>query len=215
MLNIFPACQDRTRPVRAWWTARAFRERVAMATVLAIVAGTALAADVGVTVQRRGDRIVIEASATLDAEATTAWRVLTDYGRYAEFIPGLASSRVESRTGSTVIVKQTGDALVWLLRVPLEVTYEIDEFPPWRLRSRAVAGSLQLLESDYRLTKVPAGVRLDYTGLAATRTGMLGAFEEWVIEDNATRQLRALADAVERDARARADRAPNGPTSAR
>lgn len=179
--------------------------------VLAAVAAPGSAAEVNIAVQHRGDRIAIEASATLGADPATAWRVLTDYGRYPEFVPDLGSSRVVAREGSTVIVEQSGDARVWLLRVPLEVTYEITEFPPRHLRSRAVAGSLRLLESDYRLTAVPTGVRLDYTGFAATRTGLFGPFERWVIEDNATRQLRALADAIERGARAGAIPAPTGP----
>jgi hypothetical protein len=190
--------------VAGWACAVAF-------AVLAAVAAAGSAAEVDVAVRHRGDRIAIEASATLDAAVATAWRVLTDYGRYPEFVPDLAVSRVVARDGSTVIVQQSGDALVWLLRVPLEVTYEITEFPPRHLRSRAVAGSLRLLESDYRLTAVPAGVRLDYTGYAATRTGLFGPFERWVIEDNATRQLRALAEAIERAARDSAIPAPTGP----
>jgi len=204
---------------------------VAALAVLAAVAAAASAAEVDVAVRHHGDRIAIEAGATLDADVATAWRVLTDYGRYPEFVPDLAVSRVVARSGSTVIVEQSGDPLVWLVRVPLEVTYEITEFPPLHLRSLAylraahsgvrpwggpagspaVAGSLRLLESDYRLTALPNGVRLDYAGYAATRTGLFGLFERWVIEDNATRQLRALAGAIERTARDSAISAPTGP----
>jgi hypothetical protein len=190
--------------VGGWACAAAF-------AVLTAVAAVGSAAEVDVAVRHLGDRIAIEASATLDTDVASAWRVLTDYGRYPEFVPDLAVSRVVACDGSTVIVQQSGDALVWLLRVPLEVTYEITEFPPRHLRSRAVAGSLRLLESDYRLTALPVGVRLDYTGYAATRTGLFGPFERWVIEDNATRQLRALAEAIERGARDSATPAPTGP----
>lgn len=204
-----PSCRVHTSrrrrgPVAGWAC-------VAALAVLAAVAAAASAAAVDVAVRHRGDRIAIEASATLGADVATAWRVLTDYGRYPEFVPDLAVSRVVARSGPTVIVEQSGDALVWLVRVPLEVTYEITEFPPLHLRSRAVAGSLRLLESDYRLTALPNGVRLDYTGYAATRTGLFGPLERWVIEDNATRQLRALAEAIERGARDSAIPAPTGP----
>ncbi len=80
----------------------------------------------------------------LDADVATAWRVLTDYDRYVEFIPDLRVSRVVARRGSTVTVEQSGDA-VWLFTWPLEITFEIDESPPSRLQSRAVAGSLRVL----------------------------------------------------------------------
>jgi ribosome-associated toxin RatA of RatAB toxin-antitoxin module len=163
--------------------------------------GPAAGADITISVERRGDTIAIQASALLGVDPATAWRVLTDYGRYPEFIPGLTTSRVVARNGPTVTVEQDGHAQVWLLRVPVAVTYEITEAPPGRVRSRAVAGSLRLLDSDYRLTPLAAGVRLDYTGLAATGTGLFGPFEQWVIEQNATQRFRALADAMERAAR--------------
>jgi ribosome-associated toxin RatA of RatAB toxin-antitoxin module len=166
-----------------------------------LAAGSAVAAGITISVERRGDAIAIEASALLGVDTATAWRVLTDYGRYPEFIPGLTASRVVARKGPTVIVEQDGYAQVWLLRAPLAVTYEITEVPPGRVRSRAVSGSLRLLESDYRLTPLANGVQLDYTGLAATGTGLFGPFEQWVIEQNATLRFRALTEAMERAAR--------------
>jgi ribosome-associated toxin RatA of RatAB toxin-antitoxin module len=182
---------------------RAFALLVGALLPLALVlaAGSAVAAVITISVERRGDTIAIEASALLGVDAATAWRVLTDYGRYPEFIPGLTESRVVARNGPTVIVEQDGYAQVWLLRAPVAVTYEITETPPGRVRSRAVAGSLRLLDSDYRLTPLATGVRLDYTGLAATGTGLFGPFEQWVIEQNATLRFRALAEAMERAAR--------------
>jgi ribosome-associated toxin RatA of RatAB toxin-antitoxin module len=172
-----------------------------LSLAMALAAGPAAAVAITVSVERRGDAIAIEAGATLGVDAATAWRVLTDYGRYPEFVPGLTASRVVARSGPTVIVEQDGYAQVWLLRAPVSVTYEITELPPGRVRSRAVAGSLRLLDSDYRLTPVPNGVRLDYSGLAATGTGLFGPFEQWVIEQNATQRFQALVDAMERAGR--------------
>lgn len=185
--------------------------RAAAAVALALGAVSAAAAEVSVAVQRRGDGLAIEARATLDADAATAWRVLTDYDRYPEFVPDLAASRVVAREGPKVTVEQSGEARIWMLRVPLAVTYEITEFAPYRLRSRAVAGTMRLLDSEYRLTTVPSGARLDYSGFAATRAGLFGPLERWVIEDNAGRQLRALAEAIERRARDGAGPVPGGP----
>ena len=60
---------------------------------------------------RQDDVVAIHASADLAADRDTAWRVLTDYGRYADFIPDLSASRVVSRTGTDVIVEQSGKAV--------------------------------------------------------------------------------------------------------
>jgi hypothetical protein len=94
----------------------------------------------------------IYASAVLNADVATAWRVLTDYNRYTEFIPDLRVSRVVARRGTTVTVEQSGDAALWLFKIPLDVIFEINEIPPTRLQSRAVAGSLHALASTYALT---------------------------------------------------------------
>ncbi|MBK7793169.1 MAG: SRPBCC family protein [Betaproteobacteria bacterium] len=164
---------------------------------LAAVAAPADAATIGIGVQRRGDHIDIEASAQLDADAATAWRVLADYERYVDFIPDLRVSRVSARRGATVVVEQSGDATLWLLRMPLDVTFEITEIAPTRLRSRAIAGSFPTLESDYRLTPTGSGVRLEYQGRVATGWALFGPLEQLAVERNIARQFRALADAIE------------------
>jgi hypothetical protein len=140
----------------------------------------------------------------LDADAATAWRVLTDYGRYVEFIPDLRESQVVARHGAMVTVRQSGDAMLWLLRIPLEITFEITESPPDRLQSRAVAGSLRALASSYVLTPAPPGVRLDYTGRVAPGFELFGVIEEAAVRQNVARQFQALADEIERSGAGRA-----------
>lgn len=60
----------------------------------------AAAATVTINAELQGDAIDIHASAMLNADVTTAWRVLTDYDRCAEFIPDLNVSRVQSPSSS-------------------------------------------------------------------------------------------------------------------
>lgn len=164
---------------------------------LGVVAGPAAAAAITVGVSRHADSIRIEASALLRSDVATAWRVLTDYERYVEFIPDLRVSRVVARRDRMVTVQQSGDAALWILRIPLEITFEIAEFPPSRLQSRAVAGSLPALESTYLLTQEASGVRLDYVGRIATGFELFGPIEQFAVERNIARQFQALADAIE------------------
>jgi hypothetical protein len=130
----------------------------------------------------------------------TAGRVWTDYERYPEFIPDLRLSRIVTRRGTTVVVEQSGDATLWLLRMPLDVTFEIDERAPDRLESRAVAGGLRALVSTYALTPAADRVRLDYTGRVTPGFALFGYLEEVAVRSNLARQFQALADEIEHSA---------------
>jgi hypothetical protein len=176
-------------------------KRTVLAVAWALVFAAALPA-IGATVafsaERNGEVIDIHAIALLDADGATAWRVLTDYGRYPEFIPDLRSSHVVARRAATVTVEQSGDAVLWLFRMPLEITFEIQEAAPDHLSSRAVAGTLRALTSSYELAPEAAGTRLDYVGHATPGFRLLGPVERAAVERNVARQFQALADEIER-----------------
>ena len=162
------------------------------------LASPADAAAVSVDVERRGEAVVIEASTRLKSNAATAWRVLTDYDRYGEFIPGVISSRVVDRRGTMVTVEQSDELALWLLRMPLRVTYAIREFPPNRVQSRATISALPPLESSYVLTPVRSGVRLDYVGRIGPGWLLLGRIEQGALRRGVVRQFTALANEIER-----------------
>jgi ribosome-associated toxin RatA of RatAB toxin-antitoxin module len=185
---------DAPTPARS----RARRAILIAVVLLALAAGRAAAATIAVVVSRQAGAIRIQATALLDTDAATAWRVLTDYDRYVEFIPDLRVSRVVARHDRIVTVQQSGDAALWFLRIPLDITFEVTEFPPSRLRSRAVAGSLRELESTYLLTPEATGVRLEYDGRIVTGFELFGPIELLTVERNIGRQFQALADAIER-----------------
>jgi hypothetical protein len=171
----------------------------AVALIVSVAAApSARAATITVNAERHGDTIDVQATAVLNADAATAWHVLTDYDRYTEFIPDLRSSRIVSRQGAIVTVEQSGDAALWQLRIPIVITFEITESPPDKLHSRAVAGSLRSLASSYALTSTAAGVRLDYVGRIAPGWEFFGEIEQAVVQQNIARQFQALADEIER-----------------
>ena len=161
-------------------------------------ASFAVAATVSVDVDQRADAVVIHASTRLTSDAATAWRVLTDYDRYADFIPGVMSSRVVDRHGPTVLVEQSEELALWLLRLPLHVTYVIHEFPPNRVQSRATADALPALESGYMITPMASGVRLDYVGRIGRGWLLLAGIEQTALRLGVVRQFTALADEIER-----------------
>lgn len=166
--------------------------------LLALLAQSAAAATIAISVASGPDAIEIEGSAELNADAETAWRVLTDYERYVDFIPDLQGSRVVARNGATVTVNQTGDVMLWRLHMPLDVTFEITEMAPTSLVSRVVAGDLRALHSRYVLTPVGNGVRLEYTGKLDSGFALFGAIERLAVKQNVARRLQALAYEIER-----------------
>jgi Polyketide cyclase / dehydrase and lipid transport len=171
---------------------------VGFALALLSSARFAAAAVISIDAGRDGAAIDIHASAVLNADATTAWRVLTDYGHYTAFIPDLRQSRVVARHDATVTVEQSGDAMLWRFKIPLDITFEIEESAPDSVRSHATAGSLRALTSSYVLTPVAEGVRLNYVGRVTPGYALLGQLEQSVVERNVGRQFQALADEIER-----------------
>jgi ribosome-associated toxin RatA of RatAB toxin-antitoxin module len=174
-----------------------------LAMVSALVLGTNEASadsspPVDVRVDRVGGALVISASARIAADPATAWSVLTDYAHYREFIPGVRASRVVSRHGSTVLVEQSDELALWLLRLPMRVTYEIDEYPPLRIRSRALAPTFPPLESTFRVDRSGADVRLHYEGHVGAGMPILDRLEQRAFEDAAIRGFAALAAEIER-----------------
>jgi ribosome-associated toxin RatA of RatAB toxin-antitoxin module len=179
------------------------RERtVFIATVLALMliygSAPAGAATIRVTAQRHDDTIDVNATALLKADPATAWQVLTDYDHYTDFIPNLHVSRVVARHGPVVTVEQTGDAVFWMFRTPVSISYEVTESPPDRLESRAIGGTVRALASSYVLTRTGSGVRLDYSGHIAPRFELPGHLEQIAVRKNIEREFQALADEIER-----------------
>lgn len=173
-----------------------------VASVLAAIASAAAAADVDIDVRRAEGVVVIDATAELKADRATAWRVLTDYGRYPEFVPGMRESRVVERRGTHAVVAQSGDAPLWFLRTPVEITYQIQEFPPSRIEASATADALRSLDSRYQIFPAPEGVRLEYEGRLAPRSAWLGRIEEYALRQAIVAEFQALADRIEREAAA-------------
>jgi hypothetical protein len=102
----------------------------ALALLVAAAPQTAAPASITVVAQRDGDTIEIHASAALKTDVATAWSVLTDYGSYRRFIPDLRVSRVVARDGARVTVEQSGDAVLWRFKMPIDVTFAPRSCPP-------------------------------------------------------------------------------------
>ena len=170
---------------------------------LALLVGQAGAAeDLAVAVERKGPLFAVRARATVAAPMALVWRVLTDYERLPQFIPGISSSVVLLRNADRVIVEQRGEARFLVFSMPIEVRYEVQESPPYWIASRAVGGNLRRMSSRYDLNPNAArpGVRLDYTGEIEPDFDLPPLVGPFALRAMVEEQFTAMVDEIERRA---------------
>ena len=147
---------------------------------------------------REGDRFDTKARADIDATAADAWRVLTDYDRLAEFIPGVSESRVVSREGSWALVELRGEASWLFFTFPMHVRLAIAEFPYDRIESNAIGGSFRQMHGVYFLRTIPGGIELRYEGSFTPDFVVPPLIGTLLIRSRLEKRFRALVREIER-----------------
>jgi len=179
-------------------------------------AGAARAADeLSVEATRRDDALEVVCRALVDAPLELVWQTLTDYGRLAEFIPGMRRSRLVERRGAVAYVEQSGEAGFLFLSFPIEVTIASTERPPHVLEARMVKGNLKRLEGAYRIEPQAGGrILLTWNGIveASSMPPLLGAL---VMRSNIEDQFRGMVLEIERREAQRRTREPEKPPAER
>lgn len=163
-----------------------------------LAAPVAQAADVSVKTTRHGDRFDITATAQIGASSADAWNVLTDYDRLSEFVPGVLESRVLSRNGPSVLLDQRGETRLLFLRFSMYVRLAIDEFPPDRIVSRAVAGNFKELHGVYYLRSSDSGVQLRFEGGFTPDFGVPPVIGTLLVGNAVERRFLALVREIEK-----------------
>jgi ribosome-associated toxin RatA of RatAB toxin-antitoxin module len=158
----------------------------------------ARAAEITVDVTRKGDVFNVEARAEFEGAAARAWQVLTDYGRYAEYIPELSESRVIARRGNQVEVEQKGEARVLFLSFPLDVKLAVTEQPFERVVSRAVSGSFREMRNVYTIEAAQGRVVLRYTGRLVPDFYVPPVIGTLLLRSNIEAMFVALVEEMER-----------------
>jgi len=161
--------------------------------------GEALPAeDITVESTRRDDALEVVCRAVLEAPYDLVWQALTDYNRFAEFIPGMRSSRLIERQGAVAIVEQSGDAGFLFFSFPIDVTIASTERPPHALEVKLLKGDLKRLDGAYRIEPQAGGrILLTWNGTieAQSMPPLLG---EMVMRANIADQFRGMVGEIER-----------------
>lgn len=170
----------------------------AFSALLALAGAARAADDVSVEAIRRDDGLEVSSRALLDAPLELIWQTLTDYGRLAEFIPGMRRSRVTGRRGAAVVVEQSGEARFLFMSYPIEVTLASTERPPYAMEVTMLKGNLKRLDGAYRIEPQAGGrVLLTWSGVveALSLPPLLG---ELVMRSNIEDQFRGMVREIER-----------------
>lgn len=164
--------------------------------LIAFLAGRALASDqeISVTVREAGDTFVVEAHFQVPVRLRTAWEVLIDYDRMASIMSNLESSSIASRSGNTLIVKQTGVAHFGIFSYPFQVEREIRLEPMRRIVTKNLTGSLKRMESEVIVAPSTPGpaVQVDYHGEFVFGSTLVGLFALSFLRHEVEEQFQAL-----------------------
>jgi len=156
------------------------------------------AAEVTVNATRSGEALQVEASAEFEGSLARAWQVLTDYGRFTEFVPDLQVSRVISRDRNQALVEQKGAARLLFWSYPMDVRLAVTEYPYERVESRSVAGNFREMQNTYRLEMRRGHVYLHYSGRMVPDFDIPPLIGTWVLQHNVESHFRALVNEMER-----------------
>jgi hypothetical protein len=178
-------------------------------------------------VERDGQRFRVSARADMVADPLVAWHTLTDYERLPAFVPGVARTRVLSRTAGAVeerlTVEYTGELRLWLFSLPTQVWLDIRHSPPAEIMAKTANGlpgagdgppsSLRSFEGRYMLSTLEAGAagaprgRRDASArceLAQPLPPIVGAlFGAGAVRYALREQFDAMVAEIERRSRAR------------
>ena len=157
-----------------------------------------------VRLERRQERMHVRVSVPLTVDATTAWGVLTDYNRLAEFVPDMQSSRVVSAPGEPTLLEQRGEAGLLFFRVAVNVVLEIRELPFERIAFRALSGNMKWMQGQWTLRREGAKLVLGYEAELEPDFWVPPLLGEMVMRTNVEKQVAGVVKEMER--RRRCDR---------
>lgn len=163
--------------------------------------------EVVVAVSELGDGFIVQATIRPPVSLRTAWDVLVDFDQMASILSNLTASKVVSRNGNVLIVKQEGVARFGIFSYSFKAEREIRMEPPRQILSRNLSGTLKRMESKLQLTPSTAGgVRIDYRAEIAFDSIIAGLFGVSFLSHEVDEQFQSIVTEMKRrEARSASD----------
>ena len=183
--------------------------RILVSLLISLALGNAHCAEkeVAVAVSESGDGFIVQATIRPPVSLRTAWEVLVDFDHMASILSNLTASRVVSRNGNVLIVKQEGVARFGIFSYPFKVEREIRMEPPRQILARNLSGTLKRMESELQLVPGGAGgVRIEYRAEFAFDSIIAGLFGVSFLNHEVDEQFQSIvAEMKRREAQSASD----------
>ena len=184
--------------------------RILLAALLILLSlGSASGAEreVAVAVREAGDAFIVQATIRPPVSLRTAWDVLVDFDHMVGILSNLTASKVVSRNGNFLIVKQEGVARFGIFSFPFTAEREIRMEPQKRIVAKNLSGTLRRMESELRLVPTGAeGIRIEYRAEFAFDSIVAGLFGVSFLNHEVEEQFQSIvAEMKRREAQAATD----------
>jgi carbon monoxide dehydrogenase subunit G len=134
--------------------------------------------DLDVSVEIVDGEIRADVSLFVRAPRQRVWEVINDYERAPEFMRGLQTSKIISRSGDTLRVYQKDQVRFGPFTFPVETVKDVRLTEPVRTESRLVSGSIKKYESTTELISEAGGTRIVYRSVANPGSFLAGFIGE-------------------------------------
>lgn len=142
---------------------------------------------------------VIDGWLTVPVSPAVAMAVLTDYDRMASFLPDMAESRILSRDGDRLLVRQRGATRVGPFSFDYEVERSVDIGPDY-VHSLGLRGNMKKLEMETRVAIVDGGATIHYRAVIVPDFWVPPLIGPRAMRAQAERQFDALVAEMKRRA---------------
>jgi ribosome-associated toxin RatA of RatAB toxin-antitoxin module len=174
---------------------------MSFALVAGLVSG-AMAQEVTVRVERRGEAVIVDVEAQVAASVREAWAVFTDYEHMAEFISNLTASKVLARDEHALQVMQAGRTKVGFLSFGFEAVRAVELRAMHEIRSSLVSGDFKAYASTTSLAPVAGGTQIRHHGEYVPKKWLPPLIGPAVIERETRKQYLEFAAEIEKRAAA-------------
>lgn len=120
--------------------------------------------DLTVAVEKRGERVIVDARMAVEASPPVVWGVLTDFDHMAAFISNLKASSARKLDERSVEVSQKGLAAYGPLSFAFETVRRVELVPPETIRSYQISGTTKFFEGITRVTFAGGRAEISYHG---------------------------------------------------
>lgn len=101
--------------------------------------------------RQEGMILVVEGWMQTNADRATAWKVLTDYARFPEFVPGITSNQVMDAQNGTKTIAQRGQVFAGQVRMPYEGIMQVTEHRQEGMDIRFLTGPFKDVGGSWRI----------------------------------------------------------------